>query len=51
MLVARQGLYGARAGLADKRAFKKFLVPLRRIKWVVYCKDPAVSRRAKTPPP
>jgi hypothetical protein len=28
------------AGLADKKTFKKFLAPLRRIKWVVYCKDP-----------
>jgi hypothetical protein len=26
--------------LADKRTFKKFLAPLRRIKWVVYCKEP-----------
>ena len=26
--------------LADKRVFKKFLAPLRRIRWVVYCKDP-----------
>jgi hypothetical protein len=28
------------AGLADKKTFKKFLAPLRRIKWVGYCKDP-----------
>ena len=28
------------AGLADKRAFKRVLGPLRRIEWVVYCKDP-----------
>jgi hypothetical protein len=28
------------AGLADKRAFKRFIAPLRRIKWVVYCKAP-----------
>jgi hypothetical protein len=27
-------------GLADKRTVKKFLAPLRRIKWVVYCKEP-----------
>ena len=28
------------AGLADKKTFKRFLAPLRRIKWVVYCKAP-----------
>src|SRR5712691_413341 len=28
------------AGLADKRTFKRFIAPLRRIKWVVYCKAP-----------
>ena len=28
------------AGLADKKAFKRFIAPLRRIKWVVYCKAP-----------
>ena len=28
------------AGLADKRTFKHFVAPLRRIKWVVYCKAP-----------
>jgi hypothetical protein len=28
------------AGLTDKKTFKRFLAPLRRIKWVVYCKDP-----------
>jgi putative transposase len=28
------------AGLANKKTFKWFLAPLRRIKWVVYCKDP-----------
>jgi len=27
-------------GLADKRTFKRFIAPLRRIKWVVYCKAP-----------
>jgi hypothetical protein len=27
-------------GLADKRAFKKFLARLRRTEWVVYCKQP-----------
>jgi hypothetical protein len=33
-------LLNAHAGLADKRSFKRFLVPLRRTRWVVYCKDP-----------
>jgi hypothetical protein len=28
------------AGLADKRTFKRFIAPLRRIQWVVYCKAP-----------
>src|SRR5207342_2963991 len=32
--------FNTRAGLADKRTFKRFLAPLRRIKWVVYCKEP-----------
>ena len=32
--------FNTHAGLADKRTFKKFLAPLRRIKWVVYCKEP-----------
>jgi len=27
-------------GLADKRTFKRFIGPLRHIKWVVYCKAP-----------
>ena len=36
----RLKFFNTHAGLADKRAFKKFLAPLRRIKWVVYCKDP-----------
>ncbi len=27
-------------GLADKRRFKRFIAPLRRIRWVVYCKAP-----------
>src|SRR3979490_2471915 len=35
------------AGLADKRTFKRFIAPLRRIKWVVYCKAPfAVPKQA-----
>jgi hypothetical protein len=32
--------FNTHAGLADKRTFKKFLAPLRRTKWVVYCKQP-----------
>jgi len=28
------------AGLADKRAFKRFVAPLRHIEWVVHCKAP-----------
>jgi hypothetical protein len=32
--------FNAHAGLADKTTFKRFLAPLRRIKWVVYCKAP-----------
>jgi len=32
--------FNSLAGLADKRAFKRFIAPLRRIKWVVYCKAP-----------
>ena len=30
----------AGAGLADKTTFKRFIAPLRHIKWVVYCKAP-----------
>src|SRR5208337_4292264 len=32
--------FNTQAGLADKGAFKRFIAPLRRIKWVVYCKAP-----------
>ena len=32
--------FNTHAGLADERAFKRFIAPLRRIKWVVYCKAP-----------
>ena len=32
--------FNTHAGLADKRTFKRFLAPLRRTKWVVYCKAP-----------
>ena len=32
--------FNTHAGLADKNKFKCFIAPLRRIKWVVYCKAP-----------
>src|SRR5258705_729321 len=32
--------FNSLAGLADKRTFKRFIAPLHRIKWVVYCKAP-----------
>jgi hypothetical protein len=32
--------FGDHAALADKRAFKRFLAPLRRSEWVVYTKEP-----------
>jgi hypothetical protein len=34
------------AGLADKRTFKRFLGPLRHMKWVVYCKPPFAGPQA-----
>ena len=36
----RLKFFNTHAQLADNRAFKRFLAPLRHIKWVVYCKDP-----------
>jgi len=36
----RLKFFNTHASLADKRIFKRFLAPLRRIKWVVYCKEP-----------
>jgi hypothetical protein len=35
--------FNAHAALADKRTFKRFIAPLRHIKWVVYCKAPFVG--------
>src|SRR3954454_4091022 len=32
--------FNTHAGLADQRRFKRFIGPLRHIKWVVYCKAP-----------
>src|SRR5262249_7242851 len=45
MLAAAHGagqltFFNTHAGLADKTTFRRFLAPLRRIKWVVYCKAP-----------
>ena len=36
----RLAFFNAQAGLADKNTFKRFIAPLRRIKWIVYCKAP-----------
>lgn len=36
----RLTFHNALAGLADTRAFKRFLGPLRHIRWIVYCKPP-----------
>jgi hypothetical protein len=36
----RSRFFGEHAALADRRAFKRFLAPLRRSEWVVYTKDP-----------
>jgi hypothetical protein len=36
----RLRFFGDHAALADKRAFKRFLAPLRRAEWVVYSKQP-----------
>jgi hypothetical protein len=38
--------FNTHAGLADGAAFKRFLAPLRRIKWVVYCKAPFAGPEA-----
>jgi len=36
----RLRFFGEHAALADRRAFKRFLAPLRRSEWVVYAKKP-----------
>jgi hypothetical protein len=41
----RLKFFNIHAGLADKRAFKRFIAPLRHIKWVVYCKAPFAGPR------
>src|SRR5450631_505137 len=43
---ARLQFFGKLAPLADKKTFKRFLAPLRRIKWVVYCKEPFAGPEA-----
>jgi Putative transposase/Transposase zinc-binding domain len=42
----RMQFFGNLAPLADKKTFKRFLAPLRRIKWVVYCKKPFAGPEA-----
>jgi hypothetical protein len=42
----RLQFFGNLAPLADKKTFKRFLAPLRRIKWVVYCKQPFAGPEA-----
>jgi Putative transposase len=37
--------FNAHVRLANKRTFKRFIAPLRRIKWVVYCKAPFAGPR------
>ena len=39
--------FNTHAGLADKKTFKRFIAPLRRIKWVVYCKAPFAGTGSK----
>jgi hypothetical protein len=36
--------FGDHAALADRREFKRFLAPLRKIEWVVYTKNPFAGR-------
>ena len=36
----RLRFFGDHAALVDRRAFKRFLAPLRKIEWVVYTKNP-----------
>jgi hypothetical protein len=38
--VGRMSFFKTHAGLADAKTFKRFLGPLHRIKWIVYCKAP-----------
>jgi hypothetical protein len=44
--------HGADAGLAERRAFMRYLSPLRRRRWFVYCKPPfARPKTVKTAHP
>ena len=36
----RLTFFNTHAGLADAKTFKRFLAPLRRTEWIVYCKPP-----------
>ena len=38
--------FNSHVGLADRATFKRFLAPLRHIKWVVYCKAPFAGPEA-----
>jgi hypothetical protein len=42
----RLNFFNTHAGLADAAAFKRFLGPLHRTKWVVYCKAPFAGPKA-----
>ncbi len=42
----RLQFFGNLAPLADKKTFKRLLAPLRRIKWIVYCKKPFAGPEA-----
>ena len=42
----RLRFFGDHVALADKRAFKRFLAPLRRREWVVYTKEPFAGPQA-----
>ncbi len=43
--------FNTHAGLADKSTFKRFIAPLRRIDWVVYCKAPFAGPEQVRPGP
>jgi Putative transposase/Transposase zinc-binding domain len=42
----RLQFFGNLAPLGDKKTFKRFLASLRRIKWIVYCKEPFAGPEA-----
>jgi hypothetical protein len=39
--------FNSHTGLAEKKAFKRFLAPLRHINWIVYCKPPFAGRNRR----